>query len=103
MIISVDGEKAFDKNSSIYDPYWSVSPVAISIAFLKLCGNINAWSVFAVVLISVWGIRLTINWAYKFNHLKHQDWRYTELNEKHPKTYFLIAAKLSAAVAMPVP
>lgn len=78
------------KNSSIYDPYWSVSPIAISIAFLKLCGNINAWSVFAVGLISVWGIRLTINWAYKFNHLKHQDWRYTELNEKHPKTYFLI-------------
>lgn len=78
------------KNASIYDPYWSVAPMVISIAFLILCGNINAWSVFLVVLICVWGTRLTLNWAYRFNNLRHQDWRYTELHEKHPKTYFLI-------------
>ena len=88
--VIIFGMSLIFKNSSIYDPYWSVSPVVISIAFIKLCGNINAWSVFAVVLISVWGLRLTLNWAYKFNNLKHQDWRYTELKEKHPKTYFLI-------------
>lgn len=78
------------KNASIYDPYWSVAPMVISISFLILCGNINVWSVFLVVLICVWGIRLTLNWAYKFNNLRHQDWRYTELHDKHPKTYFLI-------------
>lgn len=78
------------KNASIYDPYWSVAPIVMSISFLYLSNNINTWSIILVVLICVWGVRLTINWASRFNNLRHQDWRYTHFKEKYPKVYPLL-------------
>ena len=39
------------KNASIYDPYWSVAPIVMSISFLYLSNNINTWSIILVVLI----------------------------------------------------
>lgn len=78
------------KNASIYDPYWSVAPIVMSISFLYLTNNINTWSIILVVLICVWGIRLTINWASRFNNLRHQDWRYIHFKEKYPKLYPLL-------------
>ncbi len=78
------------KNSSIYDPYWSVSPVVMAIAFLYLTDNINPWSIILVVLIGIWGVRLTLNWMARFNNLRKQDWRYDHYKEKFPKLYPLI-------------
>lgn len=78
------------KNASIYDPYWSVAPIVMSISFLYLSNNINTWSILLVVLICVWGIRLTLNWASRFNNLRHQDWRYSHFKEKYPKFYFAL-------------
>ncbi len=78
------------KNSSLYDPYWSVAPMVISIAFMLLVDNVNPFSVLLVVLICLWGVRLTINWAIGFKRMNHQDWRYVMLKEKFPKLYPLI-------------
>lgn len=78
------------KNASIYDPYWSVAPIVMSISFLYLSNNINTWSILLVVLICVWGIRLTLNWAMRFNNLRQQDWRYSHFKEKYPKFYFAL-------------
>lgn len=78
------------KNSSIYDPYWSVAPIAMSISFLYLTNNFNTWSIILVILICLWGLRLTINWASRFNNLRHQDWRYTHFKNKFPKLYPLL-------------
>ena len=75
------------KNASIYDPYWSVAPIVMSISFLYLSDNINLWSGVLVVLICVWGIRLTLNWAMRFNNLRQQDWRYDHFKTKFPKLY----------------
>lgn len=75
------------KNASIYDPYWSVAPIVMSISFLYLSNNINTWSILLVVLICVWGIRLTLNWAMRFNNLRQQDWRYDHFKTKFPKLY----------------
>ena len=75
------------KNASIYDPYWSVAPIVMSISFLYLSNNINTWSILLVVLICVWGIRLTLNWAMRFNNLRQQDWRYNHFKTKFPKLY----------------
>ena len=41
------------KNASIYDPYWSVAPIAMSISFLYLTNNFNTWSIILVILIPV--------------------------------------------------
>lgn len=69
------------KNASVYDPYWSVQPLAILIG-LSFSYKLNITSILFIVVILFWGIRLTVNWAYTFNGLNHQDWRYTMLKEK---------------------
>lgn len=77
------------KNASVYDPYWSVQPVVIVIAFAT-GKKLTAMRVLMIVVICLWGIRLTANWAYTFKNLNHQDWRYTMLNEKTGAFYPLI-------------
>jgi len=69
------------RNASVYDPYWSVQPIVIILAFAmgKTITPVKIMLLFAVCL---WGIRLTANWAYTFHGLDHQDWRYTMLREK---------------------
>lgn len=77
------------KNASVYDPYWSVQPIVIVIAFL-ITNSISVIKLLFVIVISIWGVRLTVNWAYTFKSLKHQDWRYTMLKEKTKKFYPVI-------------
>lgn len=74
------------KNASVYDPYWSVQPIVILFAFLFAEGA-SLSGVLAVLVITLWGLRLTANWAYTFHGLSHQDWRYTMLKEKTGKFY----------------
>ncbi len=75
------------KNASVYDPYWSVQPLVILFAFVK---NITLSGVLILCAVTLWGLRLTANWAYTFHGLKYQDWRYTMLCEKTGKFYPLI-------------
>ncbi len=77
------------KNASVYDPYWSVQPIVISVAFAIMKG-INALGIIMLVAVCVWGVRLTANWAYTFKSLLHQDWRYTMLHEKTGAFYPVI-------------
>ena len=68
-------------NASVYDPYWSVQPPVILIAF-AIGNSLTALGVLLIVAVSFWAVRLTANWAYTFGGLNHQDWRYTMLKEK---------------------
>ena len=76
-------------NASVYDPYWSVQPIVIVFAF-AFSGTLTAGGVLLIVAITIWGVRLTANWAYTFHGLNHQDWRYTMLKEKTGIFYPLI-------------
>lgn len=76
-------------NASVYDPYWSVQPPVILLAF-ALGKGLSALGVMLLVAVFIWGIRLTANWAYTFANLEHQDWRYTMLKEKTGGFYFII-------------
>lgn len=69
------------KNASVYDPYWSVQPPVILLAF-AVGKDLTALGILLITVVSFWAIRLTANWAYTFKNLTHQDWRYTMLNEK---------------------
>ena len=69
------------QNASVYDPYWSVQPPVILVAF-AIGKELTAFGILLLVVVSFWAIRLTANWAYTFWDLNHQDWRYTMLNEK---------------------
>lgn len=76
-------------NASVYDPYWSVQPPVILLAF-AMGKRLTFLGVILIVAVSFWAIRLTANWAYTFGGLNHQDWRYTMLKEKTGKFYPII-------------
>lgn len=76
-------------NASVYDPYWSVQPAVILIAF-ALDEGINPYGMLILAVVLVWAVRLTVNWAYTFGGLTHQDWRYTMLKEKTKAFYPII-------------
>ena len=77
------------QNASVYDPYWSVQPPVILVAF-AIGKELTAFGILLLVVVSFWAIRLTANWAYTFWGLNHQDWRYTMLNEKTGSFYPVI-------------
>ena len=77
------------KNASVYDPYWSVAPIVIVI-YASIKSQLTVGSILVLIAVLLWGVRLTINWAYTFKDLNHQDWRYTMLKEKTRDFYPLI-------------
>lgn len=81
------------KNASIYDPYWSVLPMAAIPLFYnyQIQNQFFVLVIIVMALIEVWGLRLTINWLIHFKNLKTMDWRYNDLKAKHPRIYPLIS------------
>ena len=81
------------KNTSVYDPYWSVAPIVILTGIAFYVGFLRLGLVASLLLYAVWfwGIRLTINWAYTFKNLSTQDWRYDMFKQKFPRIYQLIS------------
>ncbi|MBR2347073.1 MAG: DUF1295 domain-containing protein [Clostridia bacterium] len=77
------------KNASVYDPYWSVQPPVILVAF-AIGRELTLLGILLLIVVSFWAIRLTANWAYTFANLNHQDWRYTMLKEKAGVFYPII-------------
>lgn len=77
-------------NASVYDPYWSVQPPFIMVAFMIGKGSVTIFTLLVFAVVLFWAVRLTANWAYTFTSLTHQDWRYTMLCENTGKFYPLI-------------
>ncbi|MDY0209799.1 MAG: DUF1295 domain-containing protein [Acholeplasma sp.] len=75
------------KNASLYDPYWSVIPPFLMLyAMIKLSAySYLNWVLWIVVF--VWAIRLTYNWAINWQSFSHQDWRYDLIKQKTKKLY----------------
>jgi steroid 5-alpha reductase family enzyme len=72
------------RNSSTYDPYWSVAPLFIFPFFLK---ELNFKTLLLIIPIVIWGIRLTGNWMKTFKSLRIQDWRYDYYKHKSRKRW----------------
>lgn len=77
-------------NASVYDPYWSVGPMVMAPLFMVVLNAVNPFTIIVVVLVEIWGLRLTLNWFKRFDNLKSEDWRYKKYKESHPKIYQLI-------------
>jgi steroid 5-alpha reductase family enzyme len=77
-------------NSSLYDPYWSVAPVAI-VLYWASAGDVGgsglrrAWVLAIVVL---WGVRLTGNQLARWGGLGDEDFRYVELRARGGRWYW---------------
>lgn len=77
-------------NSSVYDPYWSVAPMVI-VVYGAIEKGLTLYTALLLTVVCLWGVRLTVNWAYTFKSLCHQDWRYTMIKEKTGFIYPLIS------------
>jgi steroid 5-alpha reductase family enzyme len=80
-------------NSSIYDPYWSVAPVALGACWLAPAlghgAGARPWLVSTLVVI--WAARLTFNCLRQWRGLRHEDWRYRELRQRLGAAYWPVS------------
>lgn len=73
------------KNSSIYDPYWSVAPLPIALFWLLQPGSAGLADprhLLIFALLCLWALRLTTNWALQWRGLHHEDWRYRDIHRQ---------------------
>jgi steroid 5-alpha reductase family enzyme len=81
-------------NTSFYDAYWSVAPPIIAIFFTLVPGSIavEGRQLLVIVLVALWALRLTWNWARGWSGLQHEDWRYVDLRAKSGRAgYWLVS------------
>jgi steroid 5-alpha reductase family enzyme len=81
-------------NTSFYDPYWSVAPVVIAVWLALGPGaarGLDARQVAVLALVTLYGMRLTFNWARGWAGIRHEDWRYVEFRQKTGKAYWLVS------------
>ena len=72
------------KNSSFYDPFWSIAPIpiVIYISFWPDSEKLDYEKIFLFFIpVLYWGIRLTYNWARRWEGLYDEDFRYEDLKE----------------------
>ena len=83
---------AYD-NSSFYDAYWSVIPIAIIVYWMQIAapGALATRMSLVFFVVFVWGYRLTFNWARGWTGLDHEDWRYVDFRERFPGFYWPIS------------
>jgi len=70
-------------NSSFYDAYWSVAPPLLLLFWVLVADvNLQAREVLLGLLVLLWSVRLTHNWARGWQGLSHVDWRYVDLRQQ---------------------
>lgn len=81
------------RNSSMYDPYWSVAPVIILMYLMGTIGieEINIRMIGVSIVVIYWGVRLTRNWLKTWPGLRHEDWRYIKLADDTGSFYWLVS------------
>ena len=82
------------RNSSMYDPYWSVAPVPIALFWLLQPGSngfANLRHVLIFALLCLWALRLTANWATQWRGLGHEDWRYRDIKRQAGRFYWPVS------------
>lgn len=76
-------------NSSFYDPYWSVAPIALVTYYALVAGDgVTARGAIIIGLVTLWGLRLTYNWARGWAGLHHEDWRYRDIRGWSGRLYW---------------
>ncbi|MBW2448710.1 MAG: DUF1295 domain-containing protein [Deltaproteobacteria bacterium] len=81
------------RNSSFYDAYWSLAPIAIVVYWMQGSGAgvPAARQALVALLVLLWALRLTGNWARGWAGLGHEDWRYVNLQQQTGRLYWLVS------------
>lgn len=80
------------RNSSLFDPYWSVIPIAMVLAWLPLSEGSTTRTAMLAPLVGAWGLRLTWNWARGWRGFGHEDWRYERIRMRTGRAYWPVSA-----------
>lgn len=76
------------RDVSVVDIFWGFSFVLLNVFYILMSGDINPRKILILVLVSVWGLRLTI-YLYFRNRGKGEDFRYREFRRKYgPERYW---------------
>jgi steroid 5-alpha reductase family enzyme len=76
-------------NSSLYDPYWSVAPIPIAAYWASGSpAGPGVRAILVLVLVAVWGVRLTANWVARWRGLDDEDFRYSEIRRRTGRLYW---------------
>jgi steroid 5-alpha reductase family enzyme len=79
-------------NTSVYDPYWSIAPLPITLYWMISAGGWPALrQIIIAVLVLAWSVRLTLNWIRGWRGLGHEDWRYNGFRTRTGRAYWLIS------------
>ena len=81
------------KNSSFYDPFWSIAPlpIVLFLSFLSYERDENLIKILVILVpFTYWSLRLTNNWRKGWKGLKHEDFRYIDLKTRFKKVPYLI-------------
>jgi steroid 5-alpha reductase family enzyme len=97
-------------NVSIIDLFWGFSFVIVNASYLLMSEELNARKILLLILVTVWGLRLSIYLAWR-NTGKGEDFRYKEFRKKYgPDRYwwlsyfqtFLLQGVLIIIVSLPL-
>jgi steroid 5-alpha reductase family enzyme len=80
------------RNSSFYDPYWSAAPIAIAAYWVECATRQAAPSrqLLALLVVLLWALRLTYNWARRWQGLADEDWRYADFRSRYGARFWMI-------------
>lgn len=73
------------RNSSVYDAYWSLTPMVMIICLFADGRAQSMFQLLFFVAFNIWSIRLTINWITVFTDFSYEDWRYSKFRNASPK------------------
>lgn len=77
------------RNSSVYDPYWSVIPFFFIVQWFIYFGG-SDWEIYqwvCAIAVSLWSWRLTLSWGRGFPGWHHEDWRYVNFRNQFEKFF----------------
>lgn len=92
-LVSVIAIFAFSRafsNSSFFDAWWMVAPVAAAVPLLA-SGSASPRAILVATLVTIWAVRLTWNWVRGWMGLHQEDWRYLDLKSKTGRAYWLVS------------
>lgn len=73
------------KNSSVYDAYWSLTPMVMSVWLFFIYHAFSPMQVIFLIVFNIWSLRLTLNWAEVFTDFSYEDWRYKKYRDETPR------------------
>lgn len=72
-------------NSSVYDPYWSLTPMVMALCLFISHRAFSFWQFAVLAVFLLWSVRLTANWISVFTDFSYEDWRYRKFRDETPR------------------